>query len=139
MLVLAKAMLSLMIGFILSIVFGLVLIPLLKKSKAKQSVSIFLKEKHKKKEGTPTMGGLIFIIPTVVTVLILLFTKKIEFSSNLFLILFVFLSYGLLGFIDDFLIIKRHNNIGLTEIQKLVGQLVIALAFFFILLVKIPL
>ena len=125
MLVLAKAMLSLMIGFILSIVFGLVLIPLLKKSKAKQSVSIFLKEKHKKKEGTPTMGGLIFIIPTVVTVLILLFTKKIEFSSNLFLILFVFLSYGLLGFIDDFLIIKRHNNIGLTEIQKLVGQLVI--------------
>ena len=92
MLVLAKAMLSLMIGFILSIVFGLVLIPLLKKSKAKQSVSIFLKEKHKKKEGTPTMGGLIFIIPTVVTVLILLFTKKIEFSSNLFLILFVFLS-----------------------------------------------
>lgn len=119
MLVLAKAMLSLMIGFILSIVFGLVLIPLLKKSKAKQSVSIFLKEKHKKKEGTPTMGGLIFIIPTVVTVLILLFTKKIEFSSNLFLILFVFLSYGFLGFIDDFLIIKRHNNIGLTEIQKL--------------------
>ena len=134
MLVLAKAMLSLMIGFILSIVFGLVLIPLLKKSKAKQSVSIFLKEKHKKKEGTPTMGGLIFIIPTVVTVLILLFTKKIEFSSNLFLILFVFLSYGFLGFIDDFLIIKRHNNIGLTEIQKLVGQLVIALAFFFIYL-----
>ena len=134
MLVLAKAMLSLMIGFILSIVFGLVLIPLLKKSKAKQSVSIFLKEKHKKKEGTPTMGGLIFIIPTVATVLILLFTKKIEFSSNLFLILFVFLSYGLLGFIDDFLIIKRHNNIGLTEIQKLVGQLVIALAFFFIYL-----
>ena len=46
MLVLAKAMLSLMIGFILSIISGLVLIPALKKKKAKQNVSIFLKEKH---------------------------------------------------------------------------------------------
>lgn len=134
MLVLAKAMLSLMIGFILSILLGLVLIPILKKTKAKQSVSIFLKDKHKKKEGTPTMGGLIFIIPTVITVLILLLTNKIEFTSNLFLILFVFLSYGLLGFIDDYLIIKRRNNVGLTEIQKLFGQLVIALIFFFLYL-----
>lgn len=134
MLVLAKAMLSLMIGFILSILLGLVLIPILKKTKVKQSVSIFLKDKHKKKEGTPTMGGLIFIIPTILTVLILLLTNKIEFTSNLFLILFVFLSYGLLGFIDDYLIIKRHNNVGLTEIQKLFGQLVIALIFFFLYL-----
>lgn len=134
MLILAKAMLSLMIGFILSIISGIILIPLLKKHKAKQSVSIFLKEKHKKKEGTPTMGGLIFIIPTIITVILLLMTNKIEFSSNLFLILFVFLAYGLLGFIDDYLIIKRHNNIGLTEIQKLIGQLLIALIFFFIYL-----
>ena len=97
-------------------------------------MSIFLKEKHKKKEGTPTMGGLIFIIPTIITIILLLMTNKIEFSSNLFLILFVFLAYGLLGFIDDYLIIKRHNNIGLTEIQKLIGQLLIALIFFFIYL-----
>lgn len=132
MLILAKAMLSLMIGFIISIVLGLILIPILKKSKVKQSVSIFLKSKHKKKEGTPTMGGLIFIIPTLVTIFLLLITKKIDYSSNLLLILFVFVSYGILGFIDDFLIIKRKNNIGLTEIQKLFGQLIIALIFFFI-------
>ncbi len=132
MLVLAKAMLSLMIGFILSILFGLVLIPILKRKKVKQSVSIFLKEKHKGKAGTPTMGGLIFIIPTLITILLLLLFKKIEFTSNLLLILYVFIAYGILGFIDDYLIIKRRNNIGLTEIQKLVGQLVIALGFFFI-------
>lgn len=132
MLVLAKAMLSLMIGFILSILFGLVLIPILRKSKVKQSVSIFLRDKHKKKEGTPTMGGLIFIIPTLLAILILLLTNKIEFTDNLFLILFVFVSYGILGFIDDYLIIKRKNNIGLTEVQKLVGQLIIALIFFYL-------
>lgn len=132
MLVLAKAMLSLMIGFILSIIMGLVLIPILKKKKVKQSVSIFLKEKHKQKEGTPTMGGLIFIIPTVITVIGLILTNKIEYSSNLFMILFVFVAYAILGFIDDYLIIKRKNNIGLTEIQKLFGQLVIALIFFYL-------
>ena len=132
MLVLAKAMLSLMIGFIISILFGLFLIPILRKNKVKQSVSVFLRDKHKKKEGTPTMGGLIFIIPTILTIIILLLTNKIEFTDNLFLILFVFISYGILGFIDDYLIIKRKNNIGLTEVQKLVGQLIIALVFFYL-------
>ena len=132
MLVLAKAMLSLMIGFIISILFGLFLIPILRKNKVKQSVSVFLRDKHKKKEGTPTMGGLIFIIPTILTIIILLLTNKIEFTDNLFLILFVFISYGILGFVDDYLIIKRKNNIGLTEVQKLVGQLIIALVFFYL-------
>lgn len=132
MLILAKAMLAMMIGFILSILSGVILIPLLKKMKAKQSVSIFLKNTHSSKEGTPTMGGLIFIIPTILTILILLLFNKIEFSENLFIILFVFIGYALIGFIDDYLIIKRRNNIGLTEIQKLFLQLFIALIFFYI-------
>lgn len=132
MLVLTKAMLSLMIGFILSIVLGLILIPFLKKIKVKQSISIFLRNKHKEKEGTPTMGGIIFILSTIITMILLIITNKIEYSSNLFLIMFVFVSYGILGFIDDYLIIKRKNNIGLTEMQKLFGQLLIALVFFFI-------
>lgn len=131
MLILAKAMLAMMIGFVLAIISGLVLIPLLKKLKAKQTFSVFL-EKHKKKEGTPTMGGFIFIIPTVVTIGILLLTNRIVWSNNLLIILFVFIAYGLLGFIDDYLIIKRRSNKGLSEIKKLIGQLVIALVFFFI-------
>lgn len=132
MLVLAKAMLALMIGFLLSIFSGMVFIPFLKKLHVKQSLSIFLREKHKKKEGTPTMGGFIFIIPTVLTILILIALNKINFSDNLFIILFVFLGYAGLGFLDDFLIIKRGNNVGLTEIQKLFGQLLIAVIFFFL-------
>ena len=132
MLILAKAVLAMMIGFVTSVIFGLILIPFLKKIKVRQKVSSYLEKTHKSKDGTPTMGGLIFIIPTILTVIILLFMNKIEFSENLFIILFVFLAYALLGFLDDYLIIRRHNNEGLTEIQKLCGQLVIALVFFYI-------
>jgi len=131
-LILAKAVLAMMIGFITAVIFGLILIPFLKRIKVRQKVSTYLEKTHKSKEGTPTMGGLIFIIPTIITVVILLLMKKIEFTENLFIILFVFISYALLGFLDDFLIIKRHNNEGLTEFQKLCGQLVIALIFFYI-------
>lgn len=132
MLILAKAMIVVMIGMISSIVLGLILIPFLKKIKVRQKVSTYLENKHKEKEGTPTMGGLIFIIPTILTIVLLLITKKIEFTENLFIVMFVFLSHAILGFIDDYLIIKRHNNEGLTEFQKLFGQLLIALIFFYI-------
>lgn len=131
MLILAKAVLAMMIGFLIAVIFGLVAIPLLKRI-ARQKVSSYLEKKHKEKDGTPTMGGIIFIIPTLVTIFILLFMNKIEFSDNLLIVIFVFIAYALLGFIDDFLIIKRKNNIGLTEFQKLVGQLAIALIFFYI-------
>ena len=78
------------------------------------------------------MGGLIFIIPTIITIICLLLMNKITFSENLFIVLFVFIAYALIGFIDDFLIIKRKNNVGLTELQKLFAQLVVALIFFYI-------
>lgn len=134
MLVLTKAVLAMMIGFILSVIFGCLMIPVLKKMKVKQKISIFLRKTHKEKDGVPTMGGIIFIIPTIITVLILLVLGKISFSQNLLIVLFVFIGYAILGFIDDFLIIKKGKNEGLTEIQKLFGQLVIAIIFFFIFL-----
>ena len=127
---LTRGVLALMIGFIFSILFGAVLLPILRKIKIKQTLSTYLSKKHKDKEGTPTMGGLIFIVPTLLSIIALLLLDKIEFSANLFIVLFVFLAYALLGFIDDFLIIKRKNNIGLTEFQKLAGQLLIALIVF---------
>mgnify|MGYP003300024949 CR=1 FL=1 len=129
---LTRGVLALMIGFIVSIIFGVILVPLLRKLKAKQTLSSYLFKTHKEKEGTPTMGGLIFIIPTLVAITILLLLNKIEFSANLFIVLFVFLSYALLGFIDDFLIIKRKDNEGLTVVQKLIGQILIAIIFFII-------
>lgn len=129
---LTRGVLALMIGFIISIVFGVILVPLLKKLKAKQTLSSYIFKKHKEKAGTPTMGGLIFIIPTILAIIILLLLNKIEFSANLFIVMFVFLSYALLGFIDDYLIIKRKNNEGLTVVQKLIGQIIIAIIFFII-------
>lgn len=132
MLILAKAVLSMMIGFIISVIFGLFFIPVLKKINVRQKVSIFLAKKHKSKDGVPTMGGLIFIIPTIATVIILLLMDKIQFTDHLFIVLFVFIAYALLGFLDDYLIIKRKNNIGLTEWQKLFGQILIAAVFFYL-------
>ena len=132
MLILAKALLALMTSFIIAVVFGLIAIPLLKKLKVKQSISVFLSKLHNEKKGVPTMGGVIFIIPTIVSIIILMLLKKVEFSNNLFIIMIVFVGYAFLGFLDDYLIIKRGNNEGLTQTQKLFGQIVIALIFFII-------
>ena len=132
MLVMTKAILALMIGFIISVVIGLVIIPILKKTKIKQVESTYLSKKHKEKSGTPTMGGIIFITSTIITMLLFIIFGKVKVSTNLFIVLFIFLSYALIGFIDDFLIIKRKNNIGLTEIQKLSLQVIVALIFFYV-------
>ena len=132
MLILAKSVLAMMIGFIISVVFGLLAVPMLRKLKASQHLSTYLGKAHSKKEGTPTMGGIIFIIPTLISMVILLALNKLELTENLLIVLFVFLSYAALGFIDDYLIIKRNNNIGLTEIQKLIGQIAIAVIFYII-------
>ena len=134
MLILTKLVLSLMIGFILSILFALILIPMFLRKKVDQRLSIYLEERHKEKKGTPTMGGLIFIIPTIVTLLLLFMFNKIEFSYNLLIVVFVFVGYSLIGFIDDYLIIKRNNNNGLSESSKLLLQTIISIVFFYIFL-----
>ena len=77
MLLLTKAIFAIMIGFLGSAVLGLILIPILKKLNLGQRVSVFVGEAHRKKEGTPTIGGLIFIIPTVVATIALTITDKI--------------------------------------------------------------
>ena len=132
MLVMTKAILALMIGFIISVIIGLITIPILKKTKIKQVESTYLSKKHKEKAGTPTMGGIIFILSTIITMLLFIVFGKVGVSTNLMIVLFIFLSYALIGFIDDFLIIKRKNNIGLTEIQKLSLQVIVALIFFYV-------
>ena len=120
-----------MIGFLTSVVLGLIMIPLLKKMNVGQRISIFVGNSHKKKEGTPTMGGLIFIIATFITTFILLVTNKIEFTNNLMIILLVFFGYAFIGFLDDYLSLKHHANEGLTAFQKLFLQLIIAVGFFY--------
>ena len=132
MLLLTKAIFATMIGFLLSSILGLLLVPLLKKIKVQQKISVFVAETHRKKDGTPTMGGLIFIVPTVVATLGLLITGKIPYTSNLGIVLLVFIGYAFIGFLDDFLSIRKHNNEGLTTYQKLFLQVLIAVAFFYI-------
>ena len=132
MLLLTKAVFAIMIGFLSSVVLGFVLVPILKKMRVGQKISIFVGEAHRKKEGTPTMGGLIFIVPTVLATLGLVLTDKITYTSNLGIVLLVFIGYTLIGFLDDFLSIKKGNNEGLTVYQKLFMQVLIAIGFFYI-------
>jgi len=97
-----------------------------------QKISVFVGESHRKKEGTPTMGGLIFIIPTVLVSLGLIITNKISYTSNLGIVLLVFIGYAIIGFLDDFLSIKKKNNEGLSTYKKLFLQVLIAVGFFYI-------
>lgn len=132
MLVLAKSAMAMMLGFVLSIAVGFVLIPLLKKFKLKQTVSTTIGERHMAKNGTPTMGGFIFIIPTLLTLIFLYLRESIEFTHNLVIVVFVFLTYAALGFIDDYLKVRYKNNKGLKIMTKLLIQTAIALVFFYI-------
>ena len=132
MLILAKSILGLMLGFVLALIAGFILIPLLKKLHIGQSVSHLINARHLKKDGTPTIGGLIFIIPTILIMFLLYFRKSVDLSSNLIILMFVFLSYGLLGFVDDFLKVRYHNNKGLPTLVKLALQTVIAIVFYII-------
>lgn len=135
-LLLTKSVFAIMIGFLSATVCGLLLIPFLRRKHIGQRISIYVGENHKKKEGTPTMGGLIFVVPTIIMTILLLLTNKIELTPNLIIILFVFTGYSLIGFLDDFLSIKKKNNEGLTTYQKLFLQLIIALVFFYLYMKK---
>jgi len=130
--VLALSFLVMFIGFILSIFFGVFLIPFLRKLKVSQSLSIYLARTHNSKAGTPTMGGLIFIFPVLILCLILIFLGKFKISYNFIVLIFTFVSYAMIGFIDDFLIILRHNNKGLSVNQKFFLQLVVSVIFFYL-------
>ena len=132
MLLLTKAIFAIMIGFLSSTVLGLLMLPILRKLRVGQKISIFVGETHRKKEGTPTMGGLIFIIPTIVATLGLILIGKVSYTSNLGIVLLVFLGYACIGFMDDFLSIRKGNNEGLTAYQKLFMQVLIAIGFFYI-------
>lgn len=119
-------MIRLMVGFLSTFVVGICFAPLIifiiKKFQAKQSILPYV-EQHKKKEGTPTIGGLIFLLSAGAVFLIFM-----QGSSRLALVaLAVFFAYGLLGFLDDFIKVRTHKNLGLRAYQKIVGQAGIAI------------
>ena len=87
-------------------------------------------ESHKKKNGTPTMGGLAFIlVPSIVYVIFALFSP-FRLDMNTGIILLAYIGYGLIGFIDDYIIVVKKNNEGLKPGVKFTMQSVLAIVFF---------
>lgn len=129
---LIRVTLVIMISFLISLLLGSILIPILKKLKLNQQINKYLKDTHKLKNNTPTMGGIIFILSTIITLLILFIFKKLDMTYNFIIVVFVFISYGLIGLIDDSLIILRKDNKGLKANTKMNMQIVIAIIFFYL-------
>ncbi|MGN1223325.1 MAG: phospho-N-acetylmuramoyl-pentapeptide-transferase [Christensenellales bacterium] len=117
-----KFFLVLTFSFILSLVISPLIIKFVKRLKMNQPVYEYV-DMHTKKQGTPTMGGLIFIFGIIISTLIFISGQ----AQLTVLTLGVFLSYGIVGFLDDFLKIKHKQNLGLKAYQKIIFQLVIAI------------
>lgn len=122
-------MVKLILIFLSSFVFSVCLMPIImkifKKKQAEQTILGYVEE-HKSKNGTLTMGGVIFIITTLIMCLIF-----IKFDLDWFVCLLVALFFGILGFMDDHLKIKYKQNLGLRAYQKVIGQVGISLIFAF--------
>ncbi|RNF40679.1 phospho-N-acetylmuramoyl-pentapeptide-transferase [Planococcus salinus] len=109
-----------------------VFIPLLKRMKFGQSIRQEGPESHMKKTGTPTMGGLVFLISIIATSILVASLAGV-LNTEILILLLVLFGYGLIGFLDDFIKVVLKRNLGLTSLQKLVAQIVIAVISFFLL------
>jgi phospho-N-acetylmuramoyl-pentapeptide-transferase len=116
-------------GFLITVLLSPIFIPFLRRLKFGQSIREEGPKSHQKKSGTPTMGGLMILLSVTLSTLIMIF-KFSEPSQEIYLLLFVMLSFGLLGFIDDFIKVVMKRNLGLTSRQKLIGQIVISVIFY---------
>ena len=115
-------LLVMLISFFLSLIISPFVIAFMQRIKAKQTILHYV-ESHKTKDGTPTMGGIIFIA-SIVVVSLLFFSKDDKLAV---VTLAIMCSFGLLGFLDDFIKIKHHQNLGLRPYQKALGQLGISI------------
>ena len=118
-----KLLLALLVGFAVCLVLSPIVISLIKKEKIKQVILHYV-ESHKSKAGTPTMGGIIFII--VICLVPFIFFEGKAFTLSL-MVLLVFLAYSIVGFIDDFIKFKFKRNLGLRAYQKFLFQLAISI------------
>lgn len=113
---------SVLIAFFLSIIQGPIVIPMLHKLKFGQNIRAEGPKSHLKKAGTPTMGGIIFMISTIITMLILVRHTSVEAK----IAVYCFIAFGLIGLIDDMLKTIRKQNEGLTSKQKMLLLLVVS-------------
>ena len=111
-------------AFAMTIVLGPIMIPWLKKLKFGQTIYDLGPESHKKKQGTPTMGGIIFAIPALIAALA--FAYNDTRWDYMLMITVSALGFGLIGFVDDFIKVKLKRSLGLTPMQKVVPQLLLS-------------
>jgi phospho-N-acetylmuramoyl-pentapeptide-transferase len=124
-----KAIISILISFVATYLLGKVIIPWLRALKAGQSIKEDGPTWHMSKQGTPTMGGLMFIAGILIALVICGFTDFLGGDfGGLFVYLFA-LVFGVIGFIDDFCKVKYHKNEGLTAPQKFLLQLAASIVF----------
>lgn len=124
---------TLALSFLITVLLSPIFIPFLKRLKFGQSIRDEGPKSHQKKTGTPTMGGIVIILGIIVST----FVMAVQFHSidmEIWLLIFVTFSFGLLGFLDDFIKVVKKRNLGLTSKQKFLGQLFISTVVYFGLL-----
>lgn len=129
----------LLLAFALSIVVSLMVIPILKKLKIGQSEREEGPKSHLSKKGTPTMGGLILIITTIILSAFLYIDyakNEPEIATRLLPMIFVTIGFGLVGFIDDFKKVVLHNTDGLSPRLKMLGLMIIAIGYVIMLVLN---
>lgn len=113
-----KIILAIISSFVLAMALSPLIIRMMKALKAGQPILEYV-DKHEGKSGTPTMGGIIFLLPmAIITILFSINGEKMGIVA-----MAVTLSYGLIGLLDDFIKVKFKHNKGLKAYQKIIGQL----------------
>jgi phospho-N-acetylmuramoyl-pentapeptide-transferase len=115
-------LLTMGVAFVLALIMGPLFIPILRRMKFGQQIRTEGPKAHLKKQGTPTMGGIIIMLA-----LALVSLRFAEFDIQLLILLIATLGYGLIGFLDDYIKIVFKRSLGLTAKQKLAGQLLVSL------------
>ena len=123
----------LLISFFVTVILGMIIIPILRKFKVGQIEREDGPKSHLKKQGTPTMGGIMMIIAMIIVVtgayIYLSITNQGDLANNLLPILMLTIGFGVIGFIDDFKKLVLKNTKGLKPSYKMLGLLIISVAY----------
>jgi phospho-N-acetylmuramoyl-pentapeptide-transferase len=117
------------VAFVLTLIMGPLFIPILRRLKFGQQIRTDGPQGHLKKQGTPTMGGVIILLALALASL-----RFADKNIDLLILLIASLGYGLVGFLDDYIKIVFKRSLGLTAKQKLIGQLLISAVVCFLLI-----